>query len=455
MLIRFTLENFLSFDHRVDFNLLANENDNTFANHVVKANNANEVDLLRATLLYGANGAGKSNLIKAIDFAKQLIVKGIEDDSNITYKKNSSANFFFKLNPNNQNKPTRFEFELKYKNVQYAYGFMFTKTTIVEEWLYEIGKQGETKIYERQNELITINFDYHLFANLSQKDQQRLEFEAESSKKNLFLHSINQKDKGIKWLENVYYWFKDVLTIIFPETSGNLLAALRFNQDFEEKLNKYITNYFGFDIQRVGTEKILLENAIDIPQFIKEELIKTVDYTKQQIRYLALKQPYLIENDGENIFASKLATYRKDSAGNSIVFDFTEESDGTRRIFDFIPMLISFAEGNKVFIIDEVERSLHALLSKQLFQLLLNDTQNSESQLIATTHEVQLMDIKHLFRQDEIWLIEKNEKGATECYSLAGTDLTGLDLIKGYLKGRYGAIPFFGATNELGWEHKN
>jgi AAA15 family ATPase/GTPase len=455
MLIRFTVENFLSFNKRIDFNMLANEKDESFANHIVKATNNNEVDLLRATLIYGENSSGKSNLIKAIDFAQQLIIKGIEDDSNIVYGRVSSPNFYFKLNPQNQTQPTRFEFEIKYKNKQYAYGFVFTKTNILEEWLYEIGKLGEKEIYSRKNELITINFEHQLFANLQAKDRQRLEFEAESSKRNLFLHSINQKDKGIDLFSNIYDWFRNVLTIIFPKTSANLLLPLKFEKDFEEKLNTYITNYFGFDIQKVKTEKILLKNAPDIPQFIKDDLIKTTEYGKQQIRYLPLTPPYLIEDDGQNLFASKLVTYRKDSNKEEVAFDFTEESDGTRRIFDFIPMLISFAEGNKVFIIDEVERSLHALLSKQLFQLLLNETQNSESQLIATTHEVQLMDIKSLFRKDEIWLVEKNEQGETDCYSLAGTNLDGLDLIKGYLKGRYGAIPFFKTTTELGWEHKN
>ncbi len=455
MLIRFTVENFLSFNKKVDFNMLANEKDESFANHLVKATNNNEVDLLRATLIYGANASGKSNLIKAIDFAQQLIIKGIEDDSNIVYKKISSSNFHFKLNSQNQTKPTRFEFEIKYKSSQYAYGFVFTKTNILEEWLYEIGKLGEKEIYSRKDNLITINFGHQLFTKLQTKDRQRLEFEAESSKRNLFLHSINQKDKGIDLFRNVYDWFKNVLTIIFPKTSANLLLPLKFEKDFEEKLNDYITNYFGFDIQKVKTEKILLEYALDIPQIIKDDLIKTTEYGKQQIRYLPLTQPYLIEDDGQNLFASKLVTYRKDSNKEEVAFDFTEESDGTRRIFDFIPMLISFAEGNKVFIIDEVERSLHALLSKQLFLLLLNKTQNSESQLIATTHEVQLMDIKNLFRRDEIWLVEKNEQGETDCYSLAGTNLEGLDLVKGYLKGRYGAIPFFNTMEELGWENKN
>jgi len=449
MLIRFTAENFLSFNSRIDFNMIANIEDNSFENHIVKAENENEVDLLRGTLIYGANASGKSNLIKAMAFAQNLIVKGI-DSENIVFE--SREHFFFKLDTSCQNKPTRFEFEIKYKGVQYAYGFVFDKLGIQEEWLFEIGKLKEKKIFERvkDNPVVNIDFSYNLFKNLSEKERNRLQYEAEGSRKNLFLYTINQKDKGIDYFKDIFDWFKDVLMIIFPQTSANLLLSLKFDANFKETLTEKI-KLFDFGIEKVNTEQILFEKASDIPHELKEEIIKNFEFGKKSISFLKLKNPYLIEDKDNKLYASKIVTQRKDSLGNLVNFDFFEESDGTRRMFDFIPLMITFEKGNKVFIIDEVERSLHSLLSKNLFDLLLNATNRSESQIIATTHEVQLMDVKKLFRKDEIWLVEKNHQGESEFYSLAGANLEGLDLQKGYLIGRYGAIPFLKSPSESGF----
>lgn len=448
MLIRFTAENFLSFHQRIDFNMIANNNDTSFEQHIVKAKNENEVDLLRSSLIYGANASGKSNLIKAIAFAQKLIVKGI-DSENIVLE--SRENFYFGLNHEAQNKITRFEFEIKYKAKQYAYGFEFNKFGIQEEWLFEIRKANEDKIFERKNNLIQINFDYEIFKNLNDDEKNELKYESKRSQKNLFLHSINQKDKGIIYFKEIFDWFDDVLTVIFPETSIDLLLQLKFDSNFKEVLCKKI-KLFDFGIENVASKTFPFKDVHDIPTKLKEEIIKHFEVGKNMISFLPLENFYLIEDKDNKLYASKIITQRKDNLGNLIDFDFAQESDGTRRIFDFIPIMTKFEEGEQVFVIDEIERSLHSLLSKNLFDLLLNATNQSESQIIATTHEVQLMDIKKLFRKDEIWLVEKNEKGESEFYSLAGANLEGLDLIKGYLKGRYGAIPFLKSPLELGFE---
>jgi AAA15 family ATPase/GTPase len=111
-------------------------------------------------------------------------------------------------------------------------------------------------------------------------------------------------------------------------------------------------------------------------------------------------------------------------------------------MIELIHNLFRLSKGNSVFIIDEVERSLHVLLIKKLFDFMLNHEQfkNLESQLIASTHEVLLLD-KKLFRKDEIWFIAK-ENGESRAYSLANVEVDDLDLVKGYINNRFGAIPF-------------
>jgi hypothetical protein len=119
---------------------------------------------------------------------------------------------------------------------------------------------------------------------------------------------------------------------------------------------------------------------------------------------------------------------------------------------DFIPMLLGLSK-DKVFVIDEIERSLHALLVGKLFDLILNHEMFSEakSQLIASTHEVNLLDIKKLFRKDEIWFVEKNSVGETGLYSLANAEVDKLNLKEGYLGGNFGGIPFIKDVKDLGW----
>ena len=115
-------------------------------------------------------------------------------------------------------------------------------------------------------------------------------------------------------------------------------------------------------------------------------------------------------------------------------------------------MLIGLSK-DKVFIIDEIERSLHTLLIRRLFELLLQHElfHSAPSQLIVSTHEVNLLDIKNLFRKDEIWFMEKNQDGESVLYSLANADVDNLNLTKGYLNGRFGAIPFIKDIKDLGW----
>ena len=125
------------------------------------------------------------------------------------------------------------------------------------------------------------------------------------------------------------------------------------------------------------------------------------------------------------------------------LFSMDEESDGTRRIMDLLPSLAGMSSSDKVYVIDEIDRSLHPLLSYQLIKLFLS-TVSSQSQLISTTHEVNLLDQK-LLRRDEIWFVEKDNTGASHVYSLEEyAPRKDKNIERGYLMGRYGAIPVFG-----------
>ncbi len=131
MLIRFTVENFLSFNKRTDFNMVASE-ESRHSHHVVKGKSENEISLLRSAVIYGANASGKSNFMKAMAFTREFVVEGVEKRKAVKIKP-------FRLEKSNFKKPSGFEFEFRYKGKQYAYGYSADRAKVHEEWLFEFG----------------------------------------------------------------------------------------------------------------------------------------------------------------------------------------------------------------------------------------------------------------------------------------------------------------------------
>lgn len=450
MLIRFTVENFLSFNQRTEFNMIASA-DSKQPHHVVKGKSQENIGLLRASILYGANASGKSNLIKAIDFARDFIVEGVGRNKNIRAEN-------FKLDKNCYKKPSRFEFEFRYKGEQYAYGFSVDKTKVCEEWFFEIGRQLERPVFERNGSKINFNFQHDIFSNISDEDKQILSYEARGTRENL-LFLTNCQERNITYFKTVYEWFDAVLKIITPKSE--LLSLPFFTEPDKNITDSFddILEFFDFRIKRINIKETDFEKFDEIPQKIKERIkenFSNSDEKKEKIGIFFVRNgiSHVIKRDDSGqLKLLKLTTIRDDKEGKEIIFEMSEESDGTRRVIDLIPMLMALLK-DKVFIIDEIESSLHPLLIEKLFDLILNNKKlkDSESQLIASTHQIHLLDIKKLFRKDEIWFTEKNINGESLAYSLANTDVEDLDLVKGYLNGRFGAIPFIRDVKELGWE---
>ena len=436
MLIRFTVENFLSFNQRVDFNMIASD-DRHHSHHVVKDDSEESIRLLRTSIIYGANASGKSNLIKAMKFARDFIVDGVEKNRNININN-------FKLDKTCYTKPSRFEFEFKTHNKQYAYGFLVDKHKIHEEWLFEIGVNIEIPIYERKGKIFDFHdFNHEVFFNICEDEKNRIRYEAIGTRENL-LFLTNSQEREIKQIEPIYEWFHDVLTIIFPN-SKPLLPF--FTQSVQNSLSKFLES-LDLGIKKLTITTTDLDEYKEIPTEIKEDIKKDFPYQEGEVNAIFIPGLQCIisqsKNETDKLTVLNLSPVRFDKENSEVKFEISEESDGTQRLIDLFPMLIHLARGNAVYIIDEIERSLHSLLMKKIFDYFLNNSENRNlnSQLIATTHEVYLLDIKDIFRKDEIWFVEKDKYGQSALYSLANTDVENLDLAAGYLNGRFGAIPF-------------
>lgn len=450
MLIRFTIENFLSFKEKQTFSLLPGKG-------VIKSNHKTKpikgISVLKTSILFGANASGKSNLIKAIDFGKNLVLYGTKIESPINYKTFKLDSIFLKGN-------SYIEYEIQHKNKNYAYGFIFNSKEIVDEWLFEIGKTITPKvIFERTN---TIQFNLKSLYNKNWKveEKQFIEFIAKSTPRNqLFLTQVrksNIKDNinDFSDIFNVIDWFQNSLTVIYP-SSKNITKKFELHKDnnlqhiFTEMLKYFDTGIDSIDFKKIDFDKI------SIPIEIKEDIINGLLGEKSEKNNVFLSNPeddkyYVItKNNSNQLDAKILKTVHKVSNGTSELFDLMEESDGTRRIIDLIPLIIDFYKGNNVIIIDEIERSLHPNLVKDLFDFIFNQCNDINSQIIAASHESTLLTQK-IFRKDEIWFAVKNKQGATSLHSLEDYNIRfDKEIMKNYLIGRFKGVPKLGNRETL------
>ena len=160
---------------------------------------------------------------------------------------------------------------------------------------------------------------------------------------------------------------------------------------------------------------------------------------------------YLINLINGEIKAKKLMTVHKKIDDTDVeFFSLGDESDGTKRLFDYIPLILDLIQGGKVFVVDEMERSLHPSLIQQIIILFYKYSKDVFSQLIFTTHESSLMSQK-IFRRDEIWLMKKNNKGISSFGRMDGSYNVRFDkmLQNSYLNGEYGATPIFETEEEI------
>lgn len=449
MLIRFSVENFLSFKERVTLSLLPGKSMLKKEHETVLVKG---VRVLKTGVVYGANASGKSNLIKAIAYGKKLVTEGCPTGMTIECPKH-------RLDADSASKGTRIEYEIQTDQKNYAYGFIVNNGEVAEEWLYEISKKGEKKIYERLVDKSVFDVDYLIKHQKKQEEKQFVTFLCKATPKNqLFLHEVlvrNVKENvsDITDLENVINWFTTTLNVIFPQDkykSGIKLIACN-----NEQLKKYYTallRYFDTGVKTICLQKVN-EDKLSIPQDklnqIKMSLLKQKN-TEARMSLSDGRDNYIFSLEGDDLCVQKFMT-QHDVVGGQMdaFFDVADESDGTNRIIDYIPLIIDLLKGDKVFVVDEMERSLHPNLIYDIFDLFLENCAGINSQLIVSTHESCLLTQK-LLRKDEIWFVVKNDKGASALHSLEDYNVRfDKEIRKDYLLGRYKGIPRLGNREDL------
>ncbi|TAF44377.1 MAG: ATP-binding protein [Sphingobacteriales bacterium] len=438
MLLKFIVKNLFSFKEQTEFNLFPNKT-TRLPHHKI---NLGGIDVLRLSAIYGANGSGKSNLIKSVGLLQSIIQVGVIETG--------IENNRFKLSSVNKNLPIEMGIEFYSNSKNYYYAIAINNNQVIYEYLAESKKNKDVLIFERkiENETQSIKFFDKYYDDPSSRLFVSILEKKILEKNQLLFTFLNKKyENEFMDVKNAFDWFEDTLTIIYPETkTDDLVHILDLNKTTVEFANDLISS-FNTGITKLGVDKKSAEDILELSDY--NELKKTCKYLKMDnyepfyVKKLKIdeKEEFFYINEDDKIITKKLFTEHTDDENNPIEFTLPEESDGTRRLLDYIPAIESLINQQKVFLIDEIERSIHPLTIKKIISKFSLDEQ-AKGQLIFTTHESNLLD-QDILRTDEIWFTQKDFDGATKLFSLSDYKVHNtIDIENGYLNGRYGGIPF-------------
>lgn len=450
MLIRFLVENFFSFGERKEFTMIPNKRLRTLLHHKYVEN---EFEILKIASIYGANGSGKSNLIKSLDLFQKFVVG---KTSLLRIKETK-----FKFNEDLKNTKQILAIDFIQDSVPFYYAIEINDTRISTEELYltGLGFKEDELIFERKTNID--NKTDIVFSKEFEKDEKSqvlksviLEDFVKPGEPILKLLS-NRDNKFLLNAKIAYKWFDQTLQILTPKSRP---TALAHKVDVDKEFMNYAKDLMcSFNL---GVTDLVSEKK-EIQEYFGEDNIKEVSEIINELKdspdkIIGLRvnngdEIIIVNEDGE-IVVKSLRIGHVGKNNKQVLFGLKEESDGTVRLLDFVPAFKSVISNKKVFIIDEIERSIHPLLIKELVQKFSLD-ESSQGQMIFTTHESNLLN-QDFFRLDEIWFTEKNREGSTDLYSLNDfKEHKTIDIKKGYLNGRYGSIPFLGNLQDLNW-HK-
>jgi AAA15 family ATPase/GTPase len=447
MLIRFVVDNIFSFGEQKEFNMLPYGRLQTLPHHKYKVL---DFDLLKMASIYGANASGKSNLIKALRLFKELVVS-----DSIPFELRNSR---FKFNPEESQKQT-LVVEFIQDNRAFYYGVEIANNIILTEELYEsgLGKSEDRLIFERktnQKEETSITFLTEFEQDeKSQVLKSILLEEFVSPNKSVFKLLSNRDNQYLQDIKIAFKWFDKSLRIINPESIPQALAHFI---EIDSELKRYaeeIMRSFDLGITSLTSERKTIRDFFgDDNEEVVLELKKKMEESPQRIINLRRNDGFdlvLVKEDGE-LWVKQLQVLHSGIEKENVIFNLEEESNGTIRLLDFVPMFKDLVFRDNVYLVDEIESSIHPLLIKELIRKFSQD-EDTRGQLIFTTHESNLLD-QEIFRQDEIWFVEKDKNGSTDLYSLSEfKEHKTIDIRKGYLSGRYGSIPFLGNLKDLNW----
>ena len=449
MLLSFSVENFRSFAAEETFNLLADKRLKIESPHCCAVPGTDE-HALRVASLYGANGAGKSNLVRALDFLKQLVLLGTPPGEPIPYEP-------FLMDDESRTKPSSFELQFLQQDEVFRYGACFDANRVHEEWLAVYEGKKERNLFTRvgkEDGTVTVTLEATAKGADHPKKIQALSQVGARANQLFLTEVVNLDDPEAQGphFRKAIKWFVSTLATIDANSRFTMLAeTIAADEMFAEFAARFLreanTGIAHLEVQT--TEVPRSRPPSKLFGMMRDMFRDSAERREAVVRGLEGKETPIDSSREDLTKQRKIMALHDGAKGRQIRLPLREESDGSQRLLHLLPALYRLTAEGGVFVVDELERSMHPMLARKFIEFFLEADPGGRSQLIFTTHESTLLDLD-LVRRDGIWFAEKDQKGASHLYSLADFKVRkDLKLDKGYFAGRFGAIPFLGGIDRL------
>lgn len=404
MLIEFSITNFLSFKEKNTFSMIASSDSSLKDNYTSIGNEK----LLKMTAIYGANASGKSNLFKILSLISNMIRQSNFINPNVLLPITP-----FKLDKETIKKPSEFEIKFLIDGVRYVYGFEADANNIYKEYLTYYPKGRPVKIFNRENiDEYSFNVSDEKFLNdVKKKNTSNKFFIATATNWNF------EKTKP------AFLFLTEKLGVVMSHEQLNNYSYNMYFNDKDKKLEKFALKFLEKTNFNIKGYKVLQEKTTDELKNTLPDIMRLFSLTNTPI--YKVNTIHIVNDDIYN-------------------FDISEESLGTQVIFSFMPVIKDALDNGKVLLIDEFDKSLHPYIVKYIVELFNDSLLNkNNAQLIFNTNDTNLLDLE-LLRRDQIWFTEKDpDSEESTLYALYDFSIRKSEnVFKGYLLGRYGAVPF-------------
>ncbi|MBN2327208.1 MAG: ATP-binding protein [Candidatus Omnitrophica bacterium] len=423
MLIKFSVKNYRSIQDRQTLSMAAASRDKSLPDHLIdpQAPGLSKIKLLKSAAIYGANASGKSNFFLAAKFMRDFVVRSATEIK----PGDETGAVPFRLHSKNEKEPSEFEAIFIHEGIRYQYGFVLDKKKVNEEWLTAYPSGSPQRWFYREWDSEKNGYEWKCSSRFKGEKDSLMEKTRENG---LFLSLAAQFNH--EQASQVYKWFRNSFVFInfsgLNDFSQYTASLIEDSEDLRKEICRLLSKA-DLGITDIHIKKTKFDSSDFGPDFSEE-----------------LKKALIDQLSDKDLYQWSCMHQNKET-GENILFENDEESAGTVKIFSLLgPLLVSLIDGDSIFI-DEIGAKMHPLLVRDVIRMFHNNQSNSKNaQLIFTTHDTTQLN-KDILRRDQIWFTEKNDAGATILYPL--TDFKPRkdeSLQKGYLAGRYGAIPFLG-----------
>ena len=421
MILRFGASNMRSIRNYVELSMVATRGIKDRGPDLLKMGGGTD-GVLPVAMLYGANASGKSAIFNSFmqfknhiinSFSRRAVTGGIQRP-------------YFLLDPKAKGEPSKLDCDFLIGGVRYHYGFEFNSELYTREWLYYFPEGYRRMLFEREGS--TFDFGKSLRGqNKSVSDITR--------QNSLYL-SAGAQAAHVQLTEIYNFFNNNISGISTSFNDGETQRRIANNPDTRiiEFLRHADTGISDVKVERKPTSRLT--------EKMYESLFQVFNAESELAEVSNIMKP-----PAEEV---KILFSHMNRQGKPNYLAFSSESRGTRRLASLISYIFQALDSGTTIFIDEIDASLHTLLSGKIVELFSSSISNPNgAQLIATTHDTNLLCSKYL-RRDQIWFTEKDEFGETNLYPLTDIKTRNSDNIeKGYLQGRYGAIPYLGSIDRL------